>query len=92
MTHDYGFFDECYRKFGEADLYQKFVELFDYFPLAALINKEIFCLHGGLSKDCFALDEIRKIDRQMEIPQDGVDISFMRIHNLVLIHKYQLHF
>ena len=34
MTHDYGFFDECYKKFGDANIYQAFVELFDFFPLA----------------------------------------------------------
>lgn len=72
MTHDYGFFDECYKKFGQAEIYQKFVELFDFFPLCALIENQIFCLHGGLSRDCSNLDEIRSIDRKMEIPQDGI--------------------
>ena len=71
MTHDYGFFDECYKKFGEAEIYQRFVELFDFFPLAATINQQIFCLHGGLSKDTVSLDEIRGLDRKMEIPQEG---------------------
>lgn len=71
MTHDYGFFDECYKKFGEAEIYQRFVELFDFFPLCALVENQIFCLHGGLSRDCMCLDEIRLIDRKMEIPQDG---------------------
>jgi diadenosine tetraphosphatase ApaH/serine/threonine PP2A family protein phosphatase len=71
MTHDYGFFDECYKKFGSAEIYQNFVELFDFFPLSAVVGGKLFCLHGGLSKDTFNLDDIRQINRFMEIPQDG---------------------
>lgn len=76
MTHDYGFFDECYKKFGSAEIYQNFVELFDFFPLSAVVGEKLFCLHGGLSKDTFNLDDIRNIDRFMEIPQDGNSFDY----------------
>lgn len=34
-------------------------DLFDYLPLTALIENQIFCLHGGLSPTLDTLDHIR---------------------------------
>jgi len=34
-------------------------------------NKKIFCLHGGLSPSIETLDNIRMLDRFLEVPHDG---------------------
>ena len=52
----YGFYDECLRKYGNAKVWQQFTELFDYLPLTAVVEKQIFCLHGGLSPSIDTLD------------------------------------
>ncbi|KAJ6392693.1 hypothetical protein OIU77_022230 [Salix suchowensis] len=44
---------------------------FDYFPLTALVESEIFCLHGGLSPSIETLDNIRNFDRVQEVPHEG---------------------
>ena len=36
-----------------------FTDLFDYLPLTALVDGQIFCLHGGLSPSIDTLDHIR---------------------------------
>lgn len=46
-------------------LYQSFIKAFSYLPLAALINKTTFCVHGGLSPQ---LDKIHKIERSIQRP------------------------
>ena len=40
-------------------------------PISALIENSILCLHGGLSPSINTLDEIRKIDRVQEVPNEG---------------------
>ena len=42
-------------------------DLFDYLPLTALVDGQIFCLHGGLSPSIDTLDHIRALDRLQEV-------------------------
>jgi serine/threonine-protein phosphatase 2A catalytic subunit len=67
----YGFYDECLRKYGNANVWKYFTDLFDYLPLTALIEKQIFCLHGGLSPSIDALSNILEQDRVQEVPHEG---------------------
>ena len=52
----YGFYDECLRKYGNANVWKVFTELFDYLPLTAVVENQIVCLHGGLSPSIDTLD------------------------------------
>ena len=67
----YGFYDECLRKYGNANVWKYFTDLFDYLPLTALVDSQIFCLHGGLSPSIDTLDHIRSLDRLQEVPHEG---------------------
>jgi len=66
-TFRYGFYDEVLRKYGSPTVWKLFTDLFDYFPLTALIEKQIFCLHGGLSPSIDNLDDIASLDRVQEV-------------------------
>ena len=61
ITQVYGFYDECIRKYGSANVWKLFTDLFDYFPLTALVDNRIFCLHGGLSPSIDTLDHVRYV-------------------------------
>ena len=46
-------------------------DLFDYMSLGALIDGQVFAVHGGLSPSINSLDQIRLIDRKREVPHEG---------------------
>lgn len=71
ITQVYGFYDECLKKYGNSNVWKYFTDLFDYFPLTAVIDDSIFCLHGGLSPKLETLDSIRVLDRVQEVPHEG---------------------
>jgi len=71
ITQVYGFYDECLRKYGSANVWRHITDMFDYLPLAALVNNSIFCPHGGLSPSLDTLDHIRALERNQEVPHEG---------------------
>ncbi len=71
ITQVYGFYDECQRKYGNANAWRYCTEVFDFLTLSALIDGKVLCVHGGLSPDIRTLDQIRTIDRVCEIPHEG---------------------
>ncbi|KAJ1567504.1 Serine/threonine-protein phosphatase PP2A catalytic subunit [Cladochytrium tenue] len=42
ITRVYGFYDECMRKYGNANVWRMFTDLFDCMPLTAIIEGETF--------------------------------------------------
>ncbi|MBA0831230.1 hypothetical protein Goarm_015709, partial [Gossypium armourianum] len=83
ITQVYGFYDECLRKYGNANVWKYFTDLFDYLPLTALIESQIFCLHGGLSPSLDTLDNIRALDRI----QEDISGQFNHTNGLTLISR-----
>lgn len=56
ITQVYGFYDECLRKYGNANVWKYFTEVFDMLPLAAIVENQVFCTHGGLGPSFEAID------------------------------------
>ncbi|CAN1177842.1 Phytochrome-associated serine/threonine-protein phosphatase [Linum perenne] len=71
LTQVYGFYDECQRKYGNANAWRYCTDVFDYLTLSAIIDGTVLCVHGGLSPDVRTIDQIRVIDRNCEIPHEG---------------------
>lgn len=71
ITQIYGFYDECYRKYGSVNVWRTCTELFDYMPLAALVDGDILCVHGGLSPQINSIEQVRMLDRKQEVPHEG---------------------
>ena len=67
----YGFFDECKRRYS-VKLWKLFSDCFNSLPIAAMIDDKILCMHGGLSPDLISLEQLKKIVRPTEIPDDGL--------------------
>lgn len=71
VTQSYGFYTECNRKYGNANVWHYFTDMFDFLTLSVVINNQIFCVHGGLSPSIHSIDQIKIIDRFREIPHEG---------------------
>lgn len=71
ITQIYGFYDECMKKYGNANVWRFCCDIFDYLSLAAIIDSKILAVHGGLSPSLPSMDSIRKIDRKREVPHEG---------------------
>lgn len=67
----YGFFDECKRRFS-IKLWKLFTDTFNCMPVAAVVEKRILCMHGGLSPELQNLDQIRYILRPSDVPDSGL--------------------
>ena len=67
----YGFYDECKRRYN-VRIWRSFTELFNWLPVAAIIDEKILCMHGGLSPELKNLQNIQDISRPTDIPDSGL--------------------
>ena len=61
ITQVYGFYEECLRKYKSSSVWKTITDLFDYFPLGALIGNSLLCLHGGLSPLISTMDQVHHL-------------------------------
>jgi diadenosine tetraphosphatase ApaH/serine/threonine PP2A family protein phosphatase len=59
VNREYGFYLEVLAKYNSLALWTLLNELFDHFPIAAVVDNRFFCVHGGLDPK---LSYVAKLD------------------------------
>jgi diadenosine tetraphosphatase ApaH/serine/threonine PP2A family protein phosphatase len=72
VTQQYGFQQEIISSYGHVSLWTKAMDIFDLLPYAALIDGDIFSIHGGLSPRMPLIELAEKHERRAEIPVSGL--------------------
>lgn len=71
MTQHFTFKSECLVKYS-MEVYNTSLRSFCALPIAAIMNKQFFCVHGGISKDIKYVSDISNINRfQVDFPSRG---------------------
>lgn len=72
MNKIYGFEGEVKAKYDDK-IFDLFLEVFEYMPLASVVGGKVFVTHGGLpTEPGVTLSDIRKIKRGCEPPNSGL--------------------
>ena len=67
MTEHFTFKEEVLQKYKDQEIYNLFLESFEAMPIAAIVNKDYLCVHGGISPDMVTVEEInKKVERFKE--------------------------
>ncbi len=91
MTEHFTFRQEVLSKYREEGIYELFLESFEAMPLAATVNNDYLCMHGGISPSLTDIDQLNKINRFIEPPLSGIlcdllwadpveDVSCMKVN------------
>ncbi len=79
-NYEYGFYMELLRKFGPYDgdsIYDRLKELFSQMPVSAILNDKYFLVHGGLPINNISIDNIAKLPKPDEIPNNEVTFQLL---------------
>ena len=71
LLSDCRFYDECKRRYN-IKMWKTFTDCFNCLPVAAIVDEKIFCCHGGLSPDLQSMEQIRRIMRPTDVPDQGL--------------------
>lgn len=72
VNRQYGFHEEIQIVYRSDELWLGFQEVFSWLPLAAIVNNQIFCVHGGLSPSLHKVGSINEIQRPIKKYENSI--------------------
>lgn len=71
----FGFRMECLERLGDAEglqAWSRFNQLFNWLPLAAVIEDRVLCMHGGIGRSIHSMEQIEELQRPLTMEEGGV--------------------
>lgn len=81
----YGFYDECKRRYS-VKVWKAFTDVFNALPIAAVIEDQIFCAHGGISPELNHLSDVFAVQRPTEVKESGAIADCLTCLYFVLLN------
>jgi len=66
----YGFLEVFLNKFGSVERINHLLELYNSLPICAIVDKKIFCVHGGIPQNIDFINILKKIDKIKNIEKN----------------------
>lgn len=76
ISNTYGFYDEAMYKFNQT-LYNEVTDTFNLLPVAAVINKEVFCVHGGIGPHCDKIENFASAEKPEDVIGDNIYVELL---------------
>jgi diadenosine tetraphosphatase ApaH/serine/threonine PP2A family protein phosphatase len=78
INSNFGFLEECQMRLGDDPLSEESVfniinEFFEFLPLAAIIEDQIICIHGGIGANLSYIHEIEAIERPLDVVHEATN-------------------
>ena len=71
----FGFRTECIDRLGETagiTAWQRFNDMFQWLPLAAVIEDRVACMHGGIGRSVTHISQIEELERPLTMESGGM--------------------
>ena len=79
INSQFGFKEECIARMNDDEnnpvIFTRFNDLFDYLPLAAIVNDTVLCIHGGIGSSISTISNIDEIKRPLEVIHEVTNIE-----------------
>lgn len=72
VNSEYGFENEIEAKYGNFDVFTVCNHIFQSLPIAAVVDKRLFCIHGGICPQLERVEQLDELDRHLEPDYTGL--------------------
>lgn len=69
-----GLYDECVERFGQqagAEVWIRLNDVFDWLPLAAIVQDRILCVHAGIGQNVRSIADVEAVQRPIAVSEGG---------------------
>lgn len=61
-----GFYDDVQQLYSSNEVYDNFLNLFQWLPISAIVAKNTLCIHGGLGPQLYSLSQLKELKRPIQ--------------------------
>jgi protein phosphatase len=84
----FGFFSNIQALYPDDNVFELFIDIFNYLPLAAVLQDNVFCVHGGICPELKTIDQIKFIQKPILNFDDPVVEGLVWSDPFAIVEKF----